>query len=140
MRWVNLRCRYWIKIESRFTSKVPTDKKKDVSHIPNEIAKGFNSSLLLTELHRKGLYNDLDAAESFLAAQTENSIIAALERYDKVIRSLSSGACAQLDRSLLESAKSDEEAKHLDDAAVKYRALFSGALVQYRHYQKEANR
>jgi hypothetical protein len=121
-------------------SKVTNDKKKDGWRQPTEIPKGANISLLLKEIHVKKLYYDLEAAESFLTAQSENSTIAALERYDKVIRNLSPDACSQLDQDLLEGAKSDEEGRHLDDAAAKYRAMFSVALVQYRRYQKEANR
>lgn len=115
-------------------SNVAADKKKNLTRIPSHITKDTNIPLLLTELDHKGLYNDLEAAESFLATQTENSIVAALERYDNVIRSLSPSARAQLDRTLLEGAKSDVNGKHLDDAAAKYRALFSGALEQKRHY------
>ncbi|MGZ3578550.1 MAG: hypothetical protein ACXU98_05980 [Syntrophales bacterium] len=121
-------------------SKAMNDKKKDGWRQPTEIAKGANISLLLNEIHLKKLYIDLDAAESFLAAKTGNSTIAALERYDKVIRSLSPGACSQLDQDLLEGAKADEGGTRLDDAAAKYSAMFSVALVQYRRYQKEANR
>jgi hypothetical protein len=93
-----------------------------------------NTSVLLTELQDKKLYEDLEAAESFQAAQTENNVIYALERYNKVLGLLSQEARNQLDNGLLEKAITDEGYKHLDDAAAKYRALFS--LVLQKHYKQ----
>jgi hypothetical protein len=126
------------------SSQSVIDRETDNSQKPpsttstdrTKVANAANISILLAELHQKELYKDLEAAESFLGAQTENSVITALERYDKVVHNLSPGACAQLDHALLDAARSDEEGKHLDDAAAKYRALFSNVLAQYRRYIK----
>jgi hypothetical protein len=89
-------------------------------------------SALATELQAQGLFNDLEAAESFLDALPENGTIAALQRYERVLGRLSAIARSQLDQAILQAAAADNRGRHYGEATTKYRALFAPVLARHR--------
>ena len=83
---------------------------------------------LLIELQDKHLISKLRDAEAYMDAGGVNSKEESLKMYTTVLQQLSPEARKELNQHLLGRAKDEERDGHIDDALMKYRAMFKEAL------------
>ncbi len=79
---------------------------------------------VLEELKGKDLFEKLQQADRYLAGGNRSGKEAALRLYREVLDGLSPSARFKLDQRLLENAREDDRAGHLDSSLDKYHALF----------------
>lgn len=120
--------------------RIPTDIQKQIivskfscsksePHVSPTDPSELKNAILAKEIRDKGLLSKIHNAENYLmVGGSSSNKEKALKIYQDVLAKLSQEATHEFDQDLLAQAKFDDRKGQIDDALLKYKALFERVL------------